>query len=127
VGRSFRSWLLNHMNRPTAEAIVGLLLVVTYDHDPGRLSAAFMHERLRRSMSDVVRFVLGGFGTLIDGLAERATQLGVEMQTRTPVRGVEGPPRSTLIATSLDSARKITGTLDWPSGRDHAARPGPEG
>jgi NAD(P)-binding Rossmann-like domain len=116
VESSFRSWLLDHTDHTTAEAIVGLLFVVTYDHDPGRLSAAFMRERLRRSMSDVVRYVLGGFGTLIDGLAERATQLGVELQTRTPMRGVGRMP--TLIATSLDSARKITGdsTLDWPSG-----------
>jgi hypothetical protein len=116
VERSFRSWLLDHVDHRTAEAIVGLLFIVTYDHDPGRLSAAFMRERLRRSMSGVVRYVRGGFGTLIDGLAERAAQLGVELHTRAPVRRVGSTPA--LIATSLDAARKITGdsTLEWPSG-----------
>ena len=112
----FRSWLVGKVGETYAEAIIGLLFIVTYAPDPGQLSAAFMHERLRRSRSDVVRYVLGGFGTLVERLAERAARTGVELRTRAAVHELgEGP---TLIATSLPAARRITGDpgLDWPSG-----------
>jgi hypothetical protein len=114
---SFRSWLIRYLSPEVAEAIVGLLFVATYDHDPGRLSAAFVHETLRRSRrstAGVVRFVVGGFERLVDRLVERATQLGVEVRTSTVVEKVRKGP--TLVATRLESARLITGdaSLVWP-------------
>lgn len=116
VDQTFRSWLVGKLGETYAEAIIGLLFVVTYDPDPGRLSAAFMHERLRRSRADVVRYVSGGFGTLVERLAERAARMGVQLRARAAVHEVgEGP---TLIATSLPVARRLTGDpgLEWPSG-----------
>jgi phytoene dehydrogenase-like protein len=116
VDDSFRSWLVGRIGRTYAEAIIGLLFVVTYAPDPGILSAAFMHERLRRSRSDVVRYVSGGFGTLVERLAERAARMGVELRTGAAVHEVGDGP--TVVATSLPVARRITGDpgLEWPSG-----------
>lgn len=111
VAASFRSWLLGHVSREVAEAIIGLLVVATYDYDPGRLSAAFARERLRSG----VRYVVGGFGTLVDRLVERACELGVELRMRATVPAVGS--ETTLVATRLESARRLTGdtSLAWPS------------
>ena len=45
---SFRTWLLRHVEAPTAEAIIAVAFIFTFDHDPGRLSAAFARPGLRR-------------------------------------------------------------------------------
>jgi hypothetical protein len=38
VEESFRTWLLRHVDAKTAEEIVGVSFIFTFDHDPGRLS-----------------------------------------------------------------------------------------
>src|SRR5215469_15670223 len=73
---SFRSWLLRHVGASAAEAIVGLIFIATFDHDPGRLSAAFARERLRRALSGGARYVVAGWSTLVGLLAGRAASLG---------------------------------------------------
>ncbi|MEW1843789.1 NAD(P)-binding protein [Nonomuraea angiospora] len=117
AAESLRAWLLRHVDARTAEAIVGVVFIFTFDHDPGRLSAAFAHQRLRRALAGGVRYVIGGWSTLVDLLAERATGLGAQLRTRTRVPAVpEGP---TILATSLATARGLTGdrSLTWPSAR----------
>jgi len=114
---SFRSWLLRHVDASGAEAIIGLMFLATFDHDPGRLSAAFARERLRRALSGGVRYVVGGWSSLVGLLAERAASLGVQIRTRTRVSGL--PSGQTILATSLATARQLTGDreLTWPSAR----------
>jgi phytoene dehydrogenase-like protein len=114
---SFRSWLLRHVGASAAEAIIGVMFVATFDHDPGRLSAAFARERLRRALSGGVRYVAGGWSTLVGVLAERAAGLGVEIRTRTRVPAL--PAGQTILATSLAAARQLTGdrSLAWPGAR----------
>ncbi|WP_157246671.1 hypothetical protein [Nonomuraea typhae] len=82
-----------------------------------RLSAAFAHQRLRRALAGGVRYVTGGWSTLVELLAGRATGLGVRIRTRTRVSGPpEGPA---ILATSLTAARRLTGdgSLTWPGAR----------
>jgi phytoene dehydrogenase-like protein len=114
---SFRGWLLRHVGANAAEAIIGLMFIGTFDHDPGRLSAAFARERLRRALSGSARYVVGGWSTLVGVLAERAAGLGVRIRTRTRVSAV--PAGQTILATSLATARQLTGdsSLTWPSAR----------
>jgi hypothetical protein len=117
VDRSFRSWLLDVGADPAAaDALVGLLFIVFYDSDPGRLSAAFVLERLRRALAGSVRYVVGGWGALVDRLRARADALGVDLRTGSAVRVVPDGP--TVVATTLDAARRLTGdaSLAWPSG-----------
>ncbi|MET7334744.1 FAD-dependent oxidoreductase [Nonomuraea sp. NPDC005650] len=114
---SLRAWLLRHVDAKTAEAIIAVVFIFTFDHDPGRLSAAFAHQRLRRALAGGVRYVVGGWSTLVDLLAERAVGLGARIRTQTRVLALpEGP---TILATSLASARQLTGdsSLTWPSAR----------
>jgi phytoene dehydrogenase-like protein len=117
---SFRPWLLRHVDAGAAEAIIGLAFIPTYDYDPGRLSAAFAHERLRRALAGGgrhVRYVVGGWSTMVGLLAERATSLGVQLRTQARVPALPAGP--TILATSLATARQLTGdrSLDWPSAR----------
>jgi phytoene dehydrogenase-like protein len=114
---TFRSWLLRHVGASAAEAIIGLMFVATFDHDPGRLSAAFARERLRRALSGGARYVVGGWSTLVGLLAERAAGLGVRIHTQTRVSAP--PAGQTILATSLATARQLTGdeSLAWPSAR----------
>jgi phytoene dehydrogenase-like protein len=114
---SLRAWLLRHVDAKTAEAIVGVVFIFTFDHDPGRLSAAFARQRLRRGLAGGARYVTGGWSTLVDLLAERATSLGARISTQTRVSAVPASP--TILATSLATARQLTGdeSLRWPSAR----------
>jgi phytoene dehydrogenase-like protein len=114
---SFRCWLLRHISANAAEAIIGLMFITTFDHDPGRLSAAFARERLRRALSGGARYIVGGWSTLVGLLAERAASIGVLIRTRTRVPAL--PARQTILATSLATARQLTGdsSLTWPSAR----------
>jgi phytoene dehydrogenase-like protein len=117
AAESFRSWLLRHVGADVAEVIAGSIFIATYDHDPGRLSAAFARECLRRALSGGVRYVVGGWSTLVGILAERAAGLGVQIRTRTRVPAL--PAGQTILATSLAAARQLTGdsSLAWPSAR----------
>jgi phytoene dehydrogenase-like protein len=117
AGESFRGWLLRHVDATMAEAIIGVVFIFTFDHDPGRLSAGFAHQRLRRAMAGGARYVAGGWSTLVGLLAERAAGLGAQIRTQTRVPAL--PPGPTILATSLATARQLTGdrSLTWPSAR----------
>ena len=129
VEESFRVWLLRHVDAKTAEAMIGLAFIATFDHDPGRLSAAFGHERLRRALAGGARYVVGGWSTMAGLLTERAASLGAQIRTRTRVSTL--PTGRTILATSLAAARQLTGdrSLAWPSARtatfDLGLRSGP--
>jgi phytoene dehydrogenase-like protein len=117
AGESFRAWLLRHVDAKTAEAIVGVVFIPTFDHDPGRLSAAFARECLRRALAGGVRYVAGGWSTLVGLLAGRAASLGAQICTQTRVAALPAGPA--ILATSLATARQLTGdrSLAWPSAR----------
>jgi len=117
AGEPFRAWLLRHVDAKTAEAIVGVVFIPTFDHDPGRLSAAFARQCLRRALAGGARYVAGGWSTLVGLLAGRATSLGVQICTQT--RAAALPAGPAILATSLAAARQLTGdrSLAWPSAR----------
>ena len=117
VPESFRAWLLRHIEARLAEAIIGLVFIATFDHDPGRLSAAFAQERLQRLLAGGERYVTGGWSTLVSLLTDRAARLGVQVQTRTRVNAL--PTGPAILATSLATARQLTGdrSLAWPGAR----------
>jgi phytoene dehydrogenase-like protein len=127
--QTFRAWLLRHVDAKTAEAIIGVAFIATFDHDPGRLSAAFARERLGRALAGGARYVVGGWSTLAGLLAGRAASLGAQIRTQTRVPAL--PAGRTILATSLAAARRLTGdrALAWPSARvatfDLGLRSGP--
>lgn len=117
AGESLRAWLLKHVDAKTAGAIIGVVFIPTFDHDPGRLSAAFARQCLRRALAGGARYVVGGWSTLVSLLADRAASLGVRVSTRTRVTAPPAGP--TILATSLAAARELTGdrSLAWSCAR----------
>ena len=82
-----------------------MAFIFTFDHDPGRLSAAFVRQRLRRALAGGVRYVAGGWSTLVGLLAGRAASLGAQLRTQTRVPVLPAGP--TILATSLAAARQL--------------------
>jgi phytoene dehydrogenase-like protein len=120
VDESFRAWATERLRDPVAaDQICNFMGVATFDHDPGRLSAAFVNERLRRATRypPTVRYIPGGWGTLIDRLAAHARGLGARIEVNTPVDHL--PPAPVVVATPLARAAELLGdpSLTWTGTR----------
>jgi hypothetical protein len=120
VDLDFHTWAAALHGEEAARAVAGLLGVVTYDSDPGRLSAAFVWDLLLRvtaPRAPAVRWVVGGWPVVVDRLAARVRELGVRIVTSSRVDVLPEPP--VIVATQLESARALLGddTLAWESGR----------
>jgi phytoene dehydrogenase-like protein len=120
VRTSFRDWATARFGAEAAEPLSATAGVFTFDHDPGRLSAAFVWERLVRVLTTIppaARYVPGGWQTLIDRLAAYARRLGVRIVTGSRIE--ELPDRPVIVATELRAAGRLLGdeTLGWESAR----------
>jgi phytoene dehydrogenase-like protein len=117
---SFGEWAAEQLgDADVATRIANLFGVVTFDHDPGRLSAAFVNERLQRVLQvpPQVRYIPGGWATLVDRLETRARDLGVQISTGTRVDRV--PPAPVILALPLARARELIGdrSITWTGTR----------
>ncbi len=109
VHQSFLDWASGLVGGDNARRLAMFTGVVTFDHDPGRLSAAFVNERLRRAtgLPPSVRYLPGGWMTMIDRLAVLARASGVRIETGVPVDRL--PERPVILAVPLAAARSLTG------------------
>jgi phytoene dehydrogenase-like protein len=116
--RDFRSWAASHTDEQTAEMLSAAAGVYTFHHDPGELSAAFVWShsvRVLLSPMPSARYLVGGWGSLIEALAGKARELGVAIETGSPVDSLPEPP--VIVATELHQAQELLGeTLSWPGG-----------
>jgi hypothetical protein len=120
VDVDFRTWAAEAFGPERGALMCRLAGLFTYHHDPGSASARFVWERYRRTFVSMyrVRYVEGGWPTLVGALAERAAELGVEVRTGAPVRPGELPDGPTVVAASLRSAGRVLGRdLRWPGAR----------
>lgn len=120
VDRDFRGWAAESFGDAVAARLCNALGVVAFDHDPGRLSAAFAWERLLRVTAPRFpspRYVAGGWQGVVDRLAARARELGVHLEVGSRVTEIPSTP--TIVAVELESARVLLGdeSLRWESGR----------
>ncbi len=119
VDLDFRTWVRERHGADAAEFASKAAGVATFDADPGRLSAAFVWERLRRvfAVPPPARYVIGGWGGLVDRLAGHAEDLGVVIETGARVTDLPEPP--IVVATSLAAAGGLLGVglPTVPSGR----------
>jgi hypothetical protein len=114
VESDFHSWAAACWSENAATLLSRWAGVFTFDPDPGRLSAAFVWERMQWIyMPSAVHFVIGGSNDLVQALVGRARELGVSIET--PAR-VEPP---VIVATELEQARRLLGdeSLEWESPR----------
>jgi hypothetical protein len=113
---SFREWATRVVGERGAELLAGLAGAITYHHDPGELSAPFVFERARHFMSfpPTPRYVVGGWGALIERLADRARALGARIVTGKRAESLPEPP--VILALPLEMAARLLGDpgLTWP-------------
>ncbi|HEY1322945.1 MAG TPA: FAD-dependent oxidoreductase [Streptosporangiaceae bacterium] len=120
VDQTFSDWACGLVKDEDAAARVAAFMgVATFDHDPGRLSAAFVHERLRRvsSLPPSVGYFPGGWATLAARLAAHARKLGARIETRSRVDAL--PPAPLILAVPLPRAAALLDDpgLSWPGTR----------
>jgi phytoene dehydrogenase-like protein len=117
--RSFREWVTEHCDQRSAAMLSGFAGVYTFYHAPGDLSAAFVWERMKRvlGMPPSVRFIVGGWSSLVSTLERRVRDLGVVVETGHRVE--RRPAGAVIVAIELDQARQLLAdsSLQWPSGR----------
>ncbi|HYB24737.1 MAG TPA: FAD-dependent oxidoreductase, partial [Solirubrobacteraceae bacterium] len=103
----YRTWAEHHASHIAVEAAIGFVSLPTFHHDPGELSARFCQERFRRLIlhGHQVRYVRGGWSTLVEKLAQRAQALGVEIQISSRVS--ELPPAPVILALPLSAAAPL--------------------
>jgi phytoene dehydrogenase-like protein len=116
---SFREWAGDLVGEESAEALARSTGILTYHHDPGSLSAAFLWEPIVRgllSAPPTARFPIGGWMSIIDRMRDRALALGVSIETGSPVR--ELPDGPVIVATELEAARELLDDdgLRWQGG-----------
>jgi phytoene dehydrogenase-like protein len=119
VELDFHTWASDHVGSEAAVALARSAGILTYHHDPGELSAAFVWEPLVRgllSAPPTARFPIGGWVTIIERMRDRALGLGVEIRTGERVEQLPDGP--VIVATELDDARRLLDddTLRWMSG-----------
>jgi NAD(P)-binding Rossmann-like domain len=120
VDRDFHGWVAARYGEEAATAAANLMGVATFDADPGRLSAAFVWERMRRvfgGLPPAARYVRGGWGAMLARMEARARDLGVGIELNSRIDRLPEPP--VILATSLAAARPLLGddSLHWDSGR----------
>jgi phytoene dehydrogenase-like protein len=119
VDQDFRGWAADHVGDDAAEQLARSAGILTYYHDPGELSAAFVWEPLVRGLLSgppTARYPVGGWGSIVERMRERAVRQGVEIHTGSTVLALPEPP--VIIATELAGARELLGddSLRWLSG-----------
>lgn len=114
----FRSWAASHTDERTAEMLSSAAGVWTFHHDPGELSAAFVWKhtvRVLLSPPPTARYLIGGWGSLVAAMEDRARRLGVEIETGCQVEAL--PEAPAIVATELPQAAALLGEpLFWPGG-----------
>lgn len=123
VDQDLRSWATNEADEDVAQILSGLAGPLTFDHDPGRLSAAFVTSRIRSILLKPVptaRYVVGGWSALVDRLADHARTLGVRIETGSPVASIaEVASGPVIVALPPGPARRLLQDdgLRWESPR----------
>jgi hypothetical protein len=120
VDQDFHGWVAARYGDEAARVASNLMGVATFDADPGRLSAAFVWERMRRvfgGLPPAARYVSGGWAAMLARMEARARELGVTIELGSRVDRLPEPP--VIVATSLAAARRLLGddSLCWESGR----------
>lgn len=116
--QTMRSWIEDHARSPKVRALASAITrVATYCADHEHLSASAALAQIARAFSKGVLYLDHGWQTLVDGLAQRARSLGVEIRCGEPVDSLDDL-RATGIILALppSSVEKMTG-MDFPNVR----------
>ena len=108
---TMEQWLARHSRSGRVRDFAAALVrVSTYSADMGRLSARAALDQFRLAQRHNVLYLDGGWQTLVDGLAERALALGVQIRRGQPVDSL-GPHDASgvVLAVPPRAVEQITG------------------
>jgi phytoene dehydrogenase-like protein len=122
-GVTVNAWLSSIVDERARQVMAMLIRIAAYTDAPQILSAGAALYAVQTAMKQGVRYLQGGWQTILDQLQERAQALGVEIRTSTPVgdvlhdgRGVEGvrldggqvlQARDIVLATDPAAVRRL--------------------
>ncbi len=116
VDVDLRTWATDRWGPAPAAALAGVAGALTFDHDPGRLSAGFVVERIRRIFlrpGVAARYIDRGWSALVGRVAAHARGLGVavELDAALDAAGLDdlrahGP---VVLAVEPGAARRLLG------------------
>lgn len=91
--RSLRTFLDETFPSPRPRAIFeALVRLSSYVHAPDALSAGMAIEQLQQALSSGVRYLDGGWQSMVDGLETKAREAGVVLHEGLPARALEMQP-----------------------------------
>jgi len=122
VDVDLRTWATGRWGPSTVAALAGVAGALTFDHDPGRLSAAFVVERIQRIFlrpTVSARYAEGGWSALVGRVAAHARSLGVAVELDAGIDAGElsdlrsrGP---VVLAVEPGAARRLLGDAVAPA------------
>ncbi|HMA34097.1 MAG TPA: FAD-dependent oxidoreductase [Chloroflexia bacterium] len=140
--QSVQGWLAAHTRRPPVRQVIAALArTFTYTAALDQVSAEVFVTQLQQALKHNVRYIDGGWQSLVDGLRRAATQAGAQIVSGCGVAAVEHdgpqvqavrlrdgrtvPAAAVILATPpQDAARLIDGGAD-PAWRTRVADRGP--
>lgn len=114
----FASWAVDAFGRRMGNHLRHLSGLYTFHHDPGSLSADSVWDGCRRSMArpDRVRYVGGGWSTLVATLEAAARARGVRIELASPID--ELPDGPVVVALpNRPAGALLDQDVDWPMAR----------
>jgi phytoene dehydrogenase-like protein len=125
TGTTVRDWIDGTATGRVAELLEMLVRITTYTNAPDLLDAGAAAESVKSGMGAGVRYLDGGFQTLVDGLAHAARTLGVDLRTGAPVAGI-APNDDGFRIDGPDGSMRVDALVLATGGPDAAAQLLPE-
>ena len=102
---SYRDWATREFGPDFSKLAIGFASLPTYHPDPGVLSAAFVQERIARSVQwRPVWYIRGGWIKLIEKLVARAEELGTPESAGISFKSTEAGAATQIWAATADLA-----------------------
>jgi len=121
VDQRFDEWAHETFSAGHAADLCHLAGLNTFHHDPGSLSAAFVWEGAVRGLRrpDTLRYVQGGWTSLVDALVGAARRRGVHIELGSRLEPGELPADGPVVVATAPSAAAtlLDRDLAWPTAR----------
>lgn len=114
---TMREWVNHRVSSPRVREFAATAIrISTYALDLDHLDAQVTLQQMRSALKDNVLYLDGGWRTLVDGLAQRARSLGVNIRCGQPVDNVHSIDASAIaLAVGPSDVEKMTG-MALPAG-----------
>jgi len=122
AGVSMGAWLDDRISDPDARALVGAVTrVATYVADAESISADAAITQLQRGLSSGVRYIDGGWASIVDGLLGAARDAGVTIELGTSVQAVAPDGIGRWTVSTAAGPRRASAVVLAAGGPAHAA------